>query len=65
MCLGACIQARLQRVAFGAADPRWGALGSRLDLAVPGLFNHELAVARGILETECRELLQRFFLDRR
>ena len=65
MCVGACVQARLHRVIYGAADPRWGALGSRLDLGRPGLFNHDLAVAGGILAEPCRELLQEFFRRRR
>ncbi|HQF87596.1 MAG TPA: tRNA adenosine(34) deaminase TadA [Acidobacteriota bacterium] len=65
MCVGACVQARLHRVIYGCADPRWGALGSRLDLGRPGLFNHDLAVAGGILADACRELLQEFFRSRR
>jgi len=65
MCVGACVQARLHRVIYGCADPRWGALGSRLDLGRPGLFNHDLAVAGGVLADACRELLQEFFRERR
>ncbi len=65
MCVGACVQARLHRVIYGCADPRWGALGSRMDLGRPGLFNHDLAVEGGILADACRELLQAFFRERR
>jgi tRNA(adenine34) deaminase len=65
MCVGACVQARLRRVVFGTVDPRWGALGSRLDLGRPGLFNHDLDVAGGVLAEPCRELLRGFFRRRR
>lgn len=61
MCVGACVQARLRRLVFGAPDPRWGALGPRLDLGRPGLFNHDLAVTSGVMEGPCRERLQDFF----
>ena len=65
MCVGACVQARLHRVIYGCADPRWGALGSRLDLGRPGLFNHDLVVEGGIMADACREPLQEFFRERR
>lgn len=61
MCVGACVQARLRRLVYGASDPRWGALGPRLDLGRPGLFNHDLAVTSGVMEGPCRERLQDFF----
>jgi tRNA(adenine34) deaminase len=61
MCVGACVQARVRRLVFGAPDPRWGGLGPRLDLGRPGLFNHDLAVTGGVLEGPCRERLQDFF----
>ena len=65
MCVGACAQARICRLIFGAPDPRWGALGSHLDLGTPGLFNHPFTAQGGILEDDCRALLQRFFEARR
>lgn len=61
MCVGACVQARVRRLVYGAPDPRWGALGPRLDLGRPGLFNHDLSVTGGLLEGPCRERLQDFF----
>ena len=65
MCLGACIQARVRRIVFGAPDPRWGCLGSRIDLGRPGLFNHTPAIVGGILAEPCRELLHTFFQAKR
>jgi tRNA(adenine34) deaminase len=65
MCVGACVQARIRRLVYGAADPRWGCLGSRLDISRPGLFNHDLAVSGGILADPCRNLLQDFFARKR
>ena len=65
MCVGALIHARVQEVVFGAVEPRWGALVSILrGHEIPGL-NHRLAVTGGVLETDCRELIQRFFRDKR
>ncbi len=65
MCLGACVQARIRRLIYGTPDPRWGCLGSRLDLRGPDLFNHQPEVAGGLLAEECRRLLQEFFQARR
>lgn len=65
MCLGACVQARIRRLVFGTTDPRWGCLGSRLDLRAPELFNHAIAFTGGILADDCRALLQDFFQQRR
>jgi len=64
MCFGALIQARVDRVVFGAADPKVGVsrLGKYLRDANP---NHKLDFAGGLLEAECREQLQAFFRRRR
>jgi tRNA(adenine34) deaminase len=65
MCVGALVQARVREVVYGAAEPKTGALVSTLcALDVPGL-NHRFAVSGGVLEAECREILQQFFRDRR
>jgi len=65
MCVGAMIHARLREVVFGAPEPRAGALVSAVRaLDVPGL-NHRFAVTQGVLEDECRELMQAFFRERR
>lgn len=66
MCAGACLNARLDRVVFGAADPGAGFLGSRVDLfglELPG--TEAPRVLGGILEEKCRGLLRDFFAGRR
>ncbi|MBA4393737.1 MAG: tRNA-specific adenosine deaminase [Desulfobacca sp.] len=65
MCAGAIIQARLERVVYGAADPKAGALGSLYDISSDPRLNHRFEVVPGILEPECRDLMQRFFTARR
>lgn len=65
MCAGAMINSRLGRVVFGVADPRSGAAGSALDITgFPGML-HRVEVLGGVLQEECRELLQSFFRERR
>jgi tRNA(adenine34) deaminase len=64
MCVGAIVQARIERLVYGADDPKAGAIRSLLrasDLAL----NHRFAVTPGVLETECREVLVSFFRSRR
>ncbi|MBD3296158.1 MAG: tRNA-specific adenosine deaminase [Candidatus Omnitrophica bacterium] len=65
MCVGACVLGRLDAVFYGASDPKTGACGSAVDLTAGGLFNHDITVAGGILETECRTIIQEFFLAKR
>jgi len=65
MCVGGCVQARIRRIVFGTPDPRWGRLGSRVDLGQAGLFNHSPQIVGGILAGPCRELLQTFFQAKR
>ena len=65
MCVGASILARIDAIVYGAEDTKTGACGSAIDLAKPGLFNHTIEVIRGILEDECRSIIQEFFLARR
>ncbi|HAO19346.1 MAG: tRNA-specific adenosine deaminase [Desulfobacteraceae bacterium IS3] len=65
MCMGAIIHARVSRLVFGAADPKWGAAGSVYDFSGDAKLNHQLEIIRGISETECRELMQAFFRERR
>ena len=65
MCAGALIHARVERVVFGAKDPRAGALGSVFNLAENPDLNHQLEVTGGVMEDESALLLQRFFQDRR
>jgi tRNA(adenine34) deaminase len=65
MCVGALVHARVREVVYGAAEPRTGALVSSLRaLDTPGL-NHRFAVTGGVLEEECRGLVQQFFRGKR
>ncbi|MFP4560018.1 MAG: tRNA adenosine(34) deaminase TadA [Thiohalorhabdus sp.] len=65
MCVGALVHARVERVVFGAFDPKGGAAGSVVDgFALPGL-NHRPEVSGGVLEEECGGLLREFFRARR
>ena len=65
MCAGALLAARVERVVFGAADPKAGACGSLYNLAVDPRLNHQVEVVAGVREAECARLLTRFFAVRR
>ncbi len=65
MCVGAMIHARIDRLVFGAADPRTGAAGSRFALATAPEHNHRLSITGGIRSEVAGELLRNFFRDRR
>ena len=65
MCVGALVHARVREVVYGAAEPKSGALVSTIRAnEAPGL-NHRFAVTGGVLEVECRDLIQQFFRDKR
>ena len=65
MCMGAALQARIPRLVFGAYDPKSGAAGSVYSLATDERLNHRIEVISGVMEKECREIMQRFFRARR
>ncbi len=65
MCMGAIIHARVKKLVFGTFDPRAGAAGSLFDFTIENKFNHNIEVKSGILEPECRELIQDFFKQKR
>ena len=65
MCLGAMMHARIKRIVYGASDPKTGVCGSHVDLFSESFFNHEMEISGGVLEKECKELLQSFFKSRR
>ena len=65
MCVGAMIHARIAHVVFGAPEPKAGALTSACRAhETPGL-NHRLQVTGGVLEEDCRQMMQRFFEEKR
>ncbi|BDT74936.1 tRNA adenosine(34) deaminase TadA [Polynucleobacter sp. KF022] len=65
MCSGAMLHARIDRVVFGAPDPKTGAAGSVLDLFASKQINHQTSVEGGIMSEECGQLLRDFFKGRR
>ncbi|WP_093939656.1 nucleoside deaminase [Actinoalloteichus hoggarensis] len=65
MCAGAVVAARIDRLVFGAWEPRTGAVGSLWDVVRDRRLNHRPEVVGGVLESECAALLDRFFLGRR
>jgi tRNA(adenine34) deaminase len=65
MCAGALLAARVDRLVYGAPDPKAGACGSLYNLCVDPRLNHELAVTPGVRADACAEVLTRFFRDRR
>src|SRR4051812_30633120 len=65
MCAGAAVLARLDRVVFGASDPKAGFAGSLGDVVRDPRLNHRLAVTPGVMEALWGELLRAFFRERR
>ena len=65
MCAGAIWLSRIERVVFGASDERAGACGSLFDIARDPRLNHNPQVRCGVLEDECKAVLQDFFARRR
>ena len=65
MCAGALIQARVPLLVYGARDEKAGAVDSHFGICNSEQLNHRLQVVSGILEPECRELMQEFFKARR
>jgi tRNA(adenine34) deaminase len=65
MCAGALIQARVRRLIYGAPDERAGAVTSRFRICDTDFLNHRIQISAGVLEAECRALMQEFFQTRR
>ena len=65
MCAGALIQARVKRLVYGARDERAGAVESRFRVCDTEFLNHRIDITAGVLEEECREIMQEFFRARR
>ena len=65
MCAGALVWARVDRLVYGAADPKAGAVHSLFEICTSDTLNHRIAVRAGVLEDDCRALMQEFFRARR
>jgi tRNA(adenine34) deaminase len=65
MCAGAAVLARVDRIVFGAFDPKAGAVGSLWDIPRDPRLNHRPEVVAGVLEAEAGRLLEEFFTDHR
>ena len=65
MCMGAMIHSRVQRLVFGAREPRAGAVVSQLQLAGQPFYNHQIEVTEGVLADECGALVSTFFRAKR
>ena len=65
MCAGACVNARVDRIVYGATDPKAGAVGSLADVPADARLNHNPEVVGGVLADEASALLKAFFAARR
>ena len=65
MCAGALIHCRIDRVVFGAADPKGGAAGGAMNLLQFPTLNHACEITSNVMEPDCRSLLQTFFKEKR
>jgi len=65
MCAGAILQARLDRVVYGADDPKAGAVTSLFQLLGDARLNHRAEVVRGVMAEPCGQILTDFFLAKR
>lgn len=65
MCAGACVNARVRRIIYGAGDPKAGCCGTLLNIVQDERFNHSCEVVAGLMEQDCGDLLRHFFRARR
>jgi tRNA(adenine34) deaminase len=65
MCAGAMVQARLQRLVYGADDPKGGAVRTCFQVLSEPRLNHHVEVTSGVLAVQCAEVIQAFFSERR
>jgi tRNA(adenine34) deaminase len=65
MCVSAMVHSRISRLIFGALEPKFGAVESKLRLLNGNGLNHKVKIDRGILGKECAEILKNFFKERR
>ena len=65
MCVGAMIHARVARLVYGTVEPKAGAIESAMRAHEHSALNHRMAATGGVLEAECRDIIQEFFRRRR
>ena len=65
MCAGALVNARISRLVYGAKDERFGAVDTHFGIGLTDALNHRIEVVGGVLEDECRSLMQNFFRQKR
>jgi tRNA(adenine34) deaminase len=65
MCAGALVQARVKRLVYGARDERFGAVETQFRICDSSSLNHRMEITSGVLEEECRHIMQEFFRARR
>ena len=65
MCVGAMVHARVARVVYGTPEPKAGAIESAMRAHEHPSLNHRLTATGGVLEAECRAIMQEFFRERR
>ena len=65
MCAGALIQARVRRLVYGTQDERAGAVETHFQICNTDFLNHHIEITSGVLEKECRSIMQEFFRGRR
>lgn len=65
MCAGAIVNARIKRLVYGAKDERFGAVETKFRLCDSSSLNHQVEITAGVLEAECRLLMQDFFRAKR
>ncbi|MCC7498857.1 MAG: nucleoside deaminase [Bryobacterales bacterium] len=65
MCAGAMVNARIERLVFGARDLRFGGVRGKFRIADSDLLNHRTTVVEGVLGADCLQLMQEFFRRRR
>mgnify|MGYP003313416944 CR=1 FL=1 len=65
MCAGTILQSRIKKVVYGAKEPKFGALGSILDISNIPEFNHQLEIVSGVMEDKTSEIMKLFFQNLR
>jgi tRNA(adenine34) deaminase len=65
MCVGAMVHARVERVVYGTREPKAGAIESAMRAHEHPALNHRLTATSGVLEEECRQMIQGFFREKR